>query len=132
MVWPTMVWMHSPAACKQGILSIALNWVDSALTWGALHACAVQLKVVEKSGLNRDGTYLPPAIHPTFAKEPKYDMKTAMVEAEMVMGGVVADLLEKTGAFKAQQQRWQLQHDQLLLLLLLPLPWLLAMIISAC
>lgn len=56
-----------------------------------------QLKVVEKSGLNRDGTYLPPAIHPTFAKEPKYDMKTAMVEAEMVMGGVVADLLEKTG-----------------------------------
>jgi hypothetical protein len=56
-----------------------------------------QLKVVEKSGLNRDGTYLPPAIHPTFAKEPKYDMKTAMVEAEMVMGGVVSDLLEKTG-----------------------------------
>lgn len=57
-----------------------------------------QLKVVEKSGLNRDGTYLPPAIHPSFAKEPKYDMKTAMVEAEMVMGGVVADVLEKTGA----------------------------------
>lgn len=56
-----------------------------------------QLKVVEKSGLNRDGTYLPPAIHPTFAKEPKYDMKTAMIEAEMVMGGVVSDLLEKTG-----------------------------------
>lgn len=56
-----------------------------------------QLKVVEKSGLNRDGTYLPPAIHPTFAKEPKYDMKTAMIEAEMVMGGCVADLLEKTG-----------------------------------
>jgi hypothetical protein len=57
-----------------------------------------QLKVVEKSGLNRDGTYLPPAIHPTFAKEPKFDMKTAMTEAEMVMGGVVADVLEKTGA----------------------------------
>lgn len=59
---------------------------------------ALQLKVVEKSGLNRDGTYLPPAIHPSFAKEPQYDMKTAMVEAEMVMGGVVADVLEKTGA----------------------------------
>lgn len=56
-----------------------------------------QLKVCEKSGLNRDGTFLPPAIHPTFAKEPKYDMKTAMLEAEMVMGGVVADVLEKTG-----------------------------------
>lgn len=61
-----------------------------------------QLKVVEKSGLNRDGTYLPPAIHPTFAKEPKFDMKTAMIEAEMVMGGVVADLLEKTGTASGQ------------------------------
>ena len=59
-----------------------------------------QLKVVEKSGLNRDGTYLPPAIHPTFAKEPRYDMKTAMIEAEMVMGGVVSDLLEKTGGYR--------------------------------
>lgn len=57
-----------------------------------------QLKVVEKSGLHRDGTFLPPAIHPSYAKEPKYDMKTAMIEAEMVMGGTVADLLEKTGA----------------------------------
>lgn len=57
----------------------------------------LQLKVVEKSGLNRDGTFLPPAIHPSFAKEPKYDMKTAMIEAEMVMGSVVADVLEKTG-----------------------------------
>jgi len=56
-----------------------------------------QLKVVEKSGLHRDGTFLPPAIHPSYAKEPKYDMKTAMIEAEMVMGGTVADLLEKTG-----------------------------------
>jgi len=56
-----------------------------------------QLKVCEKSGLNRDGTFLPPAIHPSWAKEPKYDMKTAMLEAEMVMGGAVADVLEKTG-----------------------------------
>jgi hypothetical protein len=68
----------------------------------------LQLKVVQKSGLNRDGTYLPPAIHPSFAKEPQYDMKTAMVEAEMVMGGVVADLLEKTG----EQQQQQHQHLQ--------------------
>lgn len=78
-----------------------------------------QLKVCEKSGLNRDGTFLPPAIHPTFAKEPKYDMKTAMIEAEMVMGGVVADLLEKTGergaaeagaAAACMQPSWGVSH----------------------
>ncbi|KIY96628.1 3-ketoacyl-CoA synthase 6 [Monoraphidium neglectum] len=56
-----------------------------------------QLKVVKKSGLDVDGTYLPPAIHPSIADEPKTDMKTAMLEAEMVMGGAVSDLLEKTG-----------------------------------
>jgi hypothetical protein len=57
-----------------------------------------QLKVVSKSGLDLDGTYLPPAIHPSLAPEPKTDMKTAMLEAEMVMGSSVADVLEKTGA----------------------------------
>ncbi|KAI8470967.1 MAG: FAE1/Type III polyketide synthase-like protein-domain-containing protein [Monoraphidium minutum] len=56
-----------------------------------------QLKVVRKSGLDVDGTYLPPAIHPSIAEEPKTDMKTAMLEAEMVMCGAVGDLLEKTG-----------------------------------
>ena len=56
-----------------------------------------QLKVVSKSGLDVDGTYLPAAIHPSLADQPKTDMKTAMLEAEMVMGGAVADLLEKTG-----------------------------------
>jgi hypothetical protein len=56
-----------------------------------------QLKVVRKSGLDVDGTYLPPAIHPSIADEPKTDMKTAMLEAEMVMCGAVSDLLEKTG-----------------------------------
>ena len=53
---------------------------------------------MSKSGLDVDGTYLPPAIHPSIAPEPKTDMKTAMLEAEMVMGGAVADVLEKTGA----------------------------------
>lgn len=56
-----------------------------------------QIKVLNKSGLDKDGTYLPPAIHPSLAAEPKTDMKTSMLEAEMVMGGAVADLLEKTG-----------------------------------
>jgi hypothetical protein len=58
-----------------------------------------QLKVVSKSGLDLDGTYLPPAIHPSIADEPKTDMKTAMLEAEMVMGAAVSEVLEKTGAF---------------------------------
>ncbi|KIY93827.1 3-ketoacyl-CoA synthase 5 [Monoraphidium neglectum] len=58
-----------------------------------------QLKVVRKSGLDVDGTYLPPAIHPSIADEPKTDMKTAMLEAEMVMCGAVSDLLEKTGTW---------------------------------
>jgi 3-ketoacyl-CoA synthase len=43
------------------------------------------------------GTYLPAAIHPAHAKEPKIDMATAMVEADAVMGGAVSDLLAKTG-----------------------------------
>jgi hypothetical protein len=60
-----------------------------------------QLKVVSKSGLDLDGTYLPPAIHPSIAPEPKTDMKTAMLEAEMVMGSSVASVLEKTGAHHA-------------------------------
>jgi len=55
-----------------------------------------ELKVVEKSGLNREWRFLPPRFTPA-AKEPKYDMKTAMIEAEMVMGGTVAEVLEKTG-----------------------------------
>ena len=58
-----------------------------------------QVKVVERSGLNMDGTYRPPAIHPSLTNEPKTDMKTSMLEAEMVMGGAVSSLLEKTGAF---------------------------------
>lgn len=58
---------------------------------------AFQVKVVEKSGLDMCGTYLPPAIHPSLTKEPKTDMITAMEEAEMVMGGAVSEVLEKTG-----------------------------------
>jgi hypothetical protein len=56
-----------------------------------------QIKVLSKSGLDQHNTFLPPAIHPSIADEPKTDMKTAMLEAEMVMGGAVADVLEKTG-----------------------------------
>jgi hypothetical protein len=54
-------------------------------------------KVNSKSGLDPNGTYLPPAVNPTVSKDYTIDMKTAMLEAEMVMGGAVADVLEKTG-----------------------------------
>ena len=56
-----------------------------------------QKQVLERSGLSPLGTYLPAAIHPAHAKEPKIDMATAMLEAEAVMGGAVSDLLAKTG-----------------------------------
>lgn len=39
-----------------------------------------------------------PAVNPTVSTDYKIDMKTAMIEAEMVMGGAVAEVLEKTGA----------------------------------
>lgn len=55
-------------------------------------------KVNGKSGLDPNGTFLPPAVNPTVSTDYKNDMKTAMIEAEMVMGGAVADALEKTGA----------------------------------
>jgi hypothetical protein len=54
-------------------------------------------KVNSKSGLDPNGTYLPPAVNPTVSKDYTIDMKTAMLEAETVMGGAVADVLEKTG-----------------------------------
>jgi len=37
-------------------------------------------------------------VNPTTSTGYKNDMKTSMLEAELVMGGAVADVLEKTGA----------------------------------
>lgn len=54
-------------------------------------------KVFLKSGISQHGSYLPAWINPTLTKEPKYDMATAKLEAEMTMCGALADLLEKTG-----------------------------------
>lgn len=54
-------------------------------------------KVFLKSGISHNGSYLPAWINPTLTKEPKYDMATAKLEAEMTMCGALADLLEKTG-----------------------------------
>lgn len=50
-------------------------------------------------GLSFNGTYLPHAINP-FASDDgvlRNDMKTALVEAEMVMCGAVSEVLERTG-----------------------------------
>ncbi|GBF90942.1 hypothetical protein Rsub_03797 [Raphidocelis subcapitata] len=54
-------------------------------------------KVFQRSGISPTESYLPPWVNPATCKEPKYDMDSAKKEAEMVMGGAVADLLEKTG-----------------------------------
>jgi hypothetical protein len=54
-------------------------------------------KVFLKSGISQNGSYLPAWINPTLTKEPRYDMATAKLEAEMTMCGALADLLDKTG-----------------------------------
>ena len=54
-------------------------------------------KVVKRSGLEMNATYLPAAINPNHTSEPHTDMKSAMVEAELVMGTAVESVLRKTG-----------------------------------
>lgn len=66
------------------------------------------VKVVGRSGLGQQSTYLPQAINPMFGEEPKNDMATAMLEAKTVMCGAVEDLLNKTGELfsSSPQQGW--------------------------
>jgi hypothetical protein len=54
-------------------------------------------KVVQQSGLSQTGTYLPAGINPMLTTAPKDDINACMEEAEMVMGGAVKELLERTG-----------------------------------
>eukprot|EP00879_Flechtneria_rotunda_P009498 GHRR01009942.1.p1 GENE.GHRR01009942.1~~GHRR01009942.1.p1 ORF type:complete len:363 (+),score=101.85 GHRR01009942.1:842-1930(+) len=54
-------------------------------------------KVLEKSGLSPNATYLPPAVHPCHTMEPLPCHGEAHCEAEMVMIGAVRELLDKTG-----------------------------------
>jgi 3-ketoacyl-CoA synthase len=57
-------------------------------------------KIIERSGINPEGTYSPNAINPGCPLDPAgpvNDIPAAMVEAEMVMCGAVGDVLEKTG-----------------------------------
>lgn len=60
------------------------------------------VKVIARSGLGQQSTYLPEAINPMFGEEPKNDMATAMLEAKTVMCGAVEDLLSKTGAVRCR------------------------------
>lgn len=55
------------------------------------------LKVLEKSGLGLNSTYLPPAVHPCHTHEPSACHGNAHYEAEMVMLGAVRELLDKIG-----------------------------------
>ncbi|KAL6763254.1 FAE1/Type III polyketide synthase-like protein-domain-containing protein [Haematococcus lacustris] len=55
------------------------------------------LKVFVKSGVGMANTFLPKAIHPKHTTQPINDMASAMVEAEMVMGGCLSELLQQTG-----------------------------------
>ncbi|KAF8069577.1 KCS2 [Scenedesmus sp. PABB004] len=55
------------------------------------------VKVVTRSGLSSNGTFLPAAINPLLAPEPRHDMATALEEARAVMTGAVEALLAKTG-----------------------------------
>ncbi|KAF6256625.1 FAE1/Type III polyketide synthase-like protein-domain-containing protein [Scenedesmus sp. NREL 46B-D3] len=59
-------------------------------------------KVVQQSGLSQTGTYLPAGINPMLTTAPKYDVDACMEEAEMVMGGAVQELLDRTGVRPAQ------------------------------
>lgn len=47
------------------------------------------MKVLRKSGLSTDGTYLPACIHPCLTKDPRHDLEEGRKEAEMVMFGAV-------------------------------------------
>eukprot|EP00882_Tetradesmus_deserticola_P000497 GHRQ01000548.1.p1 GENE.GHRQ01000548.1~~GHRQ01000548.1.p1 ORF type:complete len:504 (+),score=215.48 GHRQ01000548.1:478-1989(+) len=59
-------------------------------------------KVVQQSGLSQTGTYLPAGINPMITTAPKHDVEACMEEAEMVMGGAVQELLDRTGVQPAQ------------------------------
>jgi hypothetical protein len=55
-------------------------------------------KIFKASGISYTNAALPACLQPTMTDEPKTDMLSAQVEAKMVLGQVVADVLHKTGA----------------------------------
>jgi 3-ketoacyl-CoA synthase len=57
------------------------------------------LRIAERSGLGYTGTYMPTAINPLVVKDGVLhnDMRTALVEAEVVMGAAVREVLDRAG-----------------------------------
>jgi len=58
---------------------------------------AFGMGLLEKTGIDPEGSYLPPAVNPLLTDTPRNDIDSAMEEARMVMCGAVQDLLTKTG-----------------------------------
>eukprot|EP00798_Chlamydomonas_sp_ICE-L_P032112 gene32112-16629_t len=55
------------------------------------------MRIFVKSGLSPHSTYLHPSVHPRFTKDPTNGIDVALLEAEMVMGGALDKLLQRTG-----------------------------------
>lgn len=54
-------------------------------------------KIFLASGISTTRTIIPTCLNPIYAEEPKTDYNSAKVEAKMVYGQVVEDVLRKTG-----------------------------------
>lgn len=54
-------------------------------------------KVFEKSGIDKNGSYLPKNLHPQHTLDPKGGLDESFAEARLVMGGAVEEVLRKTG-----------------------------------
>lgn len=54
-------------------------------------------KVFEKSGIDKNGSYLPKNLHPQHTDDPKGGLDESFAEARLVMGGAVEEVIQKTG-----------------------------------
>eukprot|EP00878_Enallax_costatus_P036464 GHUV01040952.1.p2 GENE.GHUV01040952.1~~GHUV01040952.1.p2 ORF type:complete len:119 (-),score=11.32 GHUV01040952.1:177-533(-) len=54
-------------------------------------------KVFEKSGIDKNGSYLPKNLHPQHTDDPRGGLDESFAEARLVMGGAVEEVLRKTG-----------------------------------
>lgn len=68
-------------------------------------------KVFEKSGIDKNGSYLPHNLHPQHTSKPRAGLDESFAEAKLVMGGAVEEVLKKTGTvclhgLVLEQQKW--------------------------
>ncbi|KAF5830397.1 FAE1/Type III polyketide synthase-like protein-domain-containing protein [Dunaliella salina] len=66
-------------------------------------------RVFSKSGISPTGSYLPPAIHPSFTSNPEVSIPNAMLEAEMVMTGALSDVFARTA--NCRSSFWSVTDD---------------------